>query len=139
LIECRLDIEVRDMEDIGKLILRVTLGLLILLHGISKLRGGIDFLTPMVQGIGLPPWIVYGVYIGEVLAPLMLILGAFARTGAFLIFANMIFAIVLVHRSELFTMSKQGGWALELQGMFLFTALALVLLGPGRYAITKRF
>jgi len=127
------------MEDIGKLILRVTLGLLILLHGISKLRGGIDFLTPMVQGIGLPPWIVYGVYIGEVLAPLMLILGAFARTGAFLIFANMIFAIVLVHRSELFTMSKQGGWALELQGMFLFTALALVLLGPGRYAITKRF
>jgi putative oxidoreductase len=139
LIECRLDIEVRDMEDIGKLILRVTLGLLILLHGISKLRGGIDFLTPMVQGIGLPPWIVYGVYIGEVLAPLMVILGAFARTGAFLIFTNMIFAIVLVHRSELFTMGKQGGWALELQGMFLFTALALVFLGPGRYAITKRF
>jgi putative oxidoreductase len=51
----------------------------------------------------------------------------------------MVFAIVLVHRSELFTIGKQGGWALELQGMFLFTALALVLIGPGRYAITRRF
>jgi putative oxidoreductase len=139
LIESPLDIEVRNMEDIGKLILRVTLGLLILLHGISKIRGGVDFLTPMVQGIGLPPWVAYGVYIGEVLGPIMVILGAFARTGAFLIFVNMIFAIVLVHRPELFTLGKQGGWALELQGMFLFTALALVLIGPGRYAITKRF
>lgn len=127
------------MEDIGKLILRVTLGLLILLHGISKIRGGIDFLTPMVQGLGLPPWVAYGVYVGEVLAPIMVILGVFTRTGAFLIFVNMIFAIVLVHRPEIFTIGKQGGWALELQGMFLFTALALVLMSPGRYAITKRF
>jgi putative oxidoreductase len=127
------------MEDIGKLILRVALGLLILLHGISKLRGGIGFLTPMVEGIGLPPWVAYGVYVGEVLAPLMLILGVFSRTGAFLIFTNMIFAIVLVHRAEFFTLGKQGGWVLELQGMFLFTALALVLIGPGRYAITRRF
>ena len=127
------------MEDTGKLVLRVALGLLILLHGISKLRGGIGFLTPMVEGIGLPPWVSYGVYVGEVLAPIMVILGLFSRTGAFLIFTNMIFAIVLVHQAEFFTLGKQGGWALELQGMFLFTALALVLIGPGRYAITRRF
>src|SRR3982074_1446079 len=118
------------MEDSGKLILRLTLGLLILLHGISKIRGGIGFLTPMVQGIGLPPWVSYGVYLGEVLGPIMVVLGLFARTGAFLIFANMIFAPIRGLRTQLFTLGKEGGWALELQAMFMFTALALVLMNP---------
>jgi putative oxidoreductase len=127
------------MEDIGKLILRLTLGLLMLLHGIAKIKGGVGFLTPMLTGIGLPAWVGYGAYAGEVVAPIMLIVGFLARTGAFLIFANMVFAIVLVHVPELFTLGKQGGWALELQGMYLFTALALIFLGPGRYAITRRF
>ena len=93
----------------------------------------------MLSGIGLPSWVSYGVYIGEVLAPIMVILGVFGRTGAFIIFVNMIFAVVLVHRPDVFTMGKQGGWALELQGMFMFTALALVLMTPGRFAITKRY
>jgi putative oxidoreductase len=69
----------------------------------------------------------------------MVVLGVFARTGAFLIFANMMFAVILMHQSQLFTLSKEGGWALELQAMFMFTALALVLMNPGRYAMTKRF
>jgi putative oxidoreductase len=127
------------MEDFGKLVLRLVLGLLVLLHGIAKIKGGVGFLTPMVQGIGLPPWFAYGVFLGEVLGPILVILGLFARTGAFLIFANMIFALVLVHRPELFAMGKQGGYALELQAMYLFTALALVFMTPGRYAISKRF
>lgn len=126
-------------DDFGKLILRLTLGLLILLHGVAKLKGGVGFLSPMVQGIGLPPWFAYGVYLGEIVAPIMIILGLFTRTGAFLIFVNMIFAILLVHRPELLTLGKQGGWALELQGMFLFTAFALMFMSPGRYALTRRY
>jgi putative oxidoreductase len=127
------------MEDFGKLVLRLVLGLLVLLHGVAKIKGGVGFLTPMVQGIGLPPWFAYGVFLGEVLGPILLILGLFARTGAFLIFGNMIFALMLVHRAEFFAMGKQGGYALELQAMYLFTALALVFMTPGRYAISKRF
>lgn len=126
-------------DDLGKLIVRLTLGILILLHGVAKLKGGIGFLTPMVQGIGLPPWFAYGVYVGEVVAPIMIILGLFTRTGAFIIFVNMIFAILLVHRPELMTLGKQGGWALELQGMFMFVALGLVFMNPGRYALTRRY
>lgn len=126
-------------DDFGKLVLRLALGILVLLHGIAKLKGGIGSLTPMVTGIGLPPWFAYGVYVGEIVAPIMVILGLFTRVGAFLIFVNMIFAIVLVHRPELLTLGKQGGWALELQGMFLFTALALTFMSPGRYAMTRRY
>ena len=76
--------------------------------------------------------------IGEVLAPLMLIAGFHARIGALLVAINMLFAFALVHMGESATSASQGGWALELQGMFLFTAIALALLGPGRYSVNGR-
>ena len=126
-------------EDLGKLILRLTLGILILLYGIAKIKSGVGFLEPALTGIGLPPWVAYGAYLGEVLAPIMVILGVFTRTSAFVIFVHMIFAVVLMHRPDLFSLDKQGGYALELQAMFMFTALALVFMAPGRYAVTKRF
>ena len=125
-------------DDFGKLVLRVTLGVLILLHGVAKIKGGVAGLTPMLTSHGLPAWVAYGAYAGEVLGPIMVILGLFTRTGAFLILMNMLFAIFLVHMGDLFTLGKQGGWTLELQGMFLFTALAIMLMSPGRYAITRR-
>lgn len=126
-------------DDAGKLVLRLTLGILVLLHGIAKIKSGVGSIVTGLEGVGLPPWIAYGVYIGEIVAPIMVIIGLFARTGAFIIFVNMIFAIGLVHRNEIFMLGKQGGWALELQGMFMFTALALVLMSPGRYSVTRRF
>ena len=126
-------------DDFGKLILRLTLGILVLLHGVAKIKGGVAGMAPMLAGVGLPPWVAYGAYAGEVLGPIMVILGLFTRTGAFLVFANMVFAVVLVHSGDLLQMNKQGGWALELQGMFLFTAFALMFMSPGRYAVTRRF
>jgi putative oxidoreductase len=126
------------MEDFGKLVLRVTLGVLVLLHGVAKIKGGIGGMTGMVTGIGLPPWFAYGVYIGEILGPVMIILGLYSRVGAFFIFVNMLFAVGLAHRADLFSLGKQGGYTLELQAMFLFTALALMFLTPGRYSMIKR-
>jgi putative oxidoreductase len=125
-------------EDLGKLVLRLTLGILILFHGVAKLKGGVEDLMPMVQGVGLPPWVAYGAYIGEVVGPVMVILGLFTRTGAFFIFASMVFAVMLVHRPDLL-MVKQGAYALELQAMYMFTALALMLMTPGRIAVTRRY
>ena len=122
-------------ESIGKLILRLALGGLVLMHGIAKLSGGIGFITETVTGAGLPAFLAYGVYVGEVLAPLMIILGLFARIGGAITVVNMLFAIWLVHAHQVFTLGKQGGWALELQGFFLFCGLALVFLGSGRYAV----
>jgi putative oxidoreductase len=125
-------------ESIGKLILRVALGGAILLHGIAKLTGGIGFITDTVTKAGLPAFFAYGAYVGEVVAPLLLILGLYSRIGAGLIAINMLFAIGLVHRAEFFTLNETGGWTLELQGMFLFTAIALALMGPGRYSINDK-
>lgn len=122
-------------DDTGKLILRWALGLLVLSHGLSKLFGSLDGIRGMLASYGLPEVLVYGVLVGEVLAPLLLLAGVLTRVGGALVVVNMLVAIVLAHRPELLSMNDQGGWALELQGMFLFTGLALVFLGSGRYAI----
>ena len=125
-------------NDTGKLILRLALGILVLLHGIAKLKGGTAGIVGMVEGAGLPGVLGYAVLIGEVLAPLMVIAGFHARIGAALIAINMIVAVALAHMGELASLGQSGGWALELQGMFLFTAIALVFLGPGRFSVNQR-
>jgi len=126
------------MQDFGKLVLRIALGALILLHGISKLRTGLGPIEGMVVSYGLPAFFAYGALIGEVLAPLMLLFGFYARIGAVIVAINMLFAFALAHMGQIGQLNGQGGWALELQGMFLFTAIAIALVGPGRYAINQR-
>jgi putative oxidoreductase len=121
--------------DLGKLILRLSLGIFLLLHGIHKVINGLAGIKALLVLNQLPAWLAWGVYIGEVVAPLMIIVGYYTRIGALLIGINMLWAIGLAHRGELFLLGKTGGWALELQGFFLLTALALIFLGPGKYKI----
>ena len=122
-------------QDAAKLLLRVMLGLLILLHGISKIKGGPGFIMDVVTKAGLPAALAYLVYIGEVVAPILLIVGLFTRIAALAVAINMVFAIALVHSSQILSLSQTGGWELELQGMYLFTAIAIALLGAGRLSV----
>lgn len=128
----------RTNADLGRLLLRITLGVCILLHGIAKLQGGVGGIAQGLAALGLPGFIAYGVYVGEIVAPLLVIVGWFSRVGAALIAINMIFAIAIAHSAELFKLGEQGGWALELQGMYLMTAIALALMGPGRFSVNER-
>jgi putative oxidoreductase len=125
-------------DDIGKLVLRLTLGILMLLHGIAKLRYGVAGIEGMVASHGLPGFLAYGVFVGEVIAPLMVIAGFYARAGGLIMAFNMVVAIALAHSSQLFGIGKTGGWELELQGFYLFTAIVVALIGPGKYAINRR-
>jgi putative oxidoreductase len=122
-------------DDLGKLVLRATLAILILFHGVSKLVTGVDPIMGMLTKAGLPAGLAFLVYVGEVIAPLMILFGIWARLGAVIVAINMIVAVVLAHGAQIFTMGKTGGWALELQGFYFFTALAVALLGAGRYSM----
>ncbi len=122
-------------EDFGKLILRATLAAMILFHGVSKVLGGVGFITEMVTKVGMPPALGYLVYVGEVIAPLLVLFGVWTRLAALVIAINMVVAVLLVHTTQFFTLSQTGGWALELQAMFLAAALAVALLGAGRYSV----
>jgi putative oxidoreductase len=126
------------LQDTGLFILRVSLGILILFHGMDKVVHGIGPIRSMVTGQGLPGFLAYGVYLGEVLGPVLLVPGFHARIGAGLIAINMVIAILLAHTGDLLSLSPHGGWRLELQGMYLVTALALVCLGPGRFSLNQR-
>jgi putative oxidoreductase len=126
-------------EDAGKLVLRVALGVLILLHGIAKLVGGPGGIMGMLAKAGLPPALGYGVYVGEVIAPLLLIAGLYTRAAALIVVINMLFAVGLAHMGQLAQLNSQGGWQLELQGMYFFGALAVALLGAGRYSLGGRY
>ena len=118
-------------ESLGKLILRLTVGILLLFHGVHKLLTGIGFIEQMVSVHHLPSMLAYGVYLGEILGPLLVILGVFTRIGAALIVINMIAAVLLAGMGQLVALGPMGGYALELEAFYLFGAVAIFLLGAG--------
>jgi putative oxidoreductase len=127
-----------NTDDLGKLVLRVALAALILFHGVAKLIGGVDPIIGMVAKAGMPPALGYLVFIGEVVAPVLILVGLWSRLAACIVAINMIVAVWLAHTTQFFTLAKSGGWALELQGLYFFTAIAVALLGAGRYSIGGR-
>ena len=122
-------------DDAGKLLLRLTIGILLLMHGLFKLANGIDTITALVTAQGWSAWIAFGVFIGEIIAPSLLIIGVLTRAGALVIVFNMGLAIYLAHASQILTLTKTGGWALELQGLFMMGALVVALLGAGSFSL----
>lgn len=124
-------------DDVGKLLLRLTISVLLLLHGIAKVKGGIGWMGGMLGGLGLPAFIGYGVYVGEVVAPLLAIAGKFTRLAGLVIAFNMFAAIVLALRDKVFSLNQGGGWAIELEVLFLLGGVMMFFFGSGRYAVSK--
>ncbi|MDE3115689.1 MAG: DoxX family protein [Pseudomonadota bacterium] len=122
-------------ESLGKLVLRLTVGVLLLMHGVHKLLTGIEPIKHMVAAYHVPELLAYGVYLGEILGPLLVILGVFSRCGAALIVINMIVAVVLAGMGQLIALGPMGGYALELEAFYLFGGLAVMLLGAGSISL----
>ena len=123
--------------DLAKLLLRLMLGGLMVFHGIAKLTYGIGFIEGMLVAKGLPAFLAWGVYVGELVAPVMLVIGLHVRVAALIVVVNMLVAVWLVHMGDLLALTEHGGYRLETQVFFLITALALVLLGGGKYGVQK--
>ncbi len=118
--------------DLALLLLRVSIGGLMLFHGFAKVLHGIDFIKGQI-GV-----LAYAVYIGEVLAPLAILLGFRTRIAAAIYVVNCVVAVLMAHMSDLFTISDHGGYALELLALYLLGALALVFSGAGKYAVSAK-
>ena len=126
-----------DSQSIGKLILRIMIGGLLLFHGVDKMLHGIGFIENLLKVQGLPHYLAFGVYVGEILAPLLLLIGWRSRWWAGLIAFNMAVAIYLVHTKAFLTLGAHGSWSLETPMLFFLGALAILFLGSGKYAVSS--
>jgi putative oxidoreductase len=125
-------------DDLGKLILRFTVGGIILFHGIWKLMHGIGWIPPVLHMHGLPGFLAYGVFVAEILAPILLFAGWLTRLASLTIVFDMVMALLLVLRNDVFTVKPGGGgWAIETEVFFLLAALALFFTGAGKYSVFR--
>ncbi|MFI4922062.1 MAG: DoxX family protein, partial [Gammaproteobacteria bacterium] len=61
-----------SLDDAGKLLLRALVGVLLLLHGFHKLITGPGEVASILAAHGLPGFLAYGVYLGEVVGPVLM-------------------------------------------------------------------
>src|SRR5438067_3414848 len=91
-----------------------------------------------LQSHRLPMHVGYGVYVADVIAPLLLILGIFTRPAALVIVLDLCMALFLLVQGSAFQLQRQGGGlGAELQFLYIFSALAIAFLGSGRFALSK--
>jgi len=126
-------------DDVGKLILRLTIAILMLFHGFHKLSG-IEGIKNSVTNSGLPEFLAYGVYLGEIIVPILIIVGLYTRICSFIFAMTMLFAIYLVHSSHIFALNERtGALAIESPLIFMLVAIALMFLGAGKISLDEKF
>jgi putative oxidoreductase len=125
-------------NDLGKLILRVGVGVLMLFHGVNKIIHGVGGIKHLLSEAGVPQFLAYGVYVGEVIVPIFLILGLYARVASLVLAFNMFVAIILAYGGNLFGLSKHGGLAMELPLFYFILSIVIFLLGSGKYAVNSK-
>lgn len=126
------------MQDLGKFILRLGVGGLMIFHGIHKIIHGHDMIIEQLAAKGFPTWLWLGVPVGEIIAPILLIVGAFTRLSGVLIAFTMVMSMVLVKGGGSFALSTTtGGLGAELNLLYLAGALAIAMIGPGSFRLYK--
>lgn len=125
-------------QDIGKFILRVSLGGLFFMHGIGKIQNGIGGIENLLIAKNLPSYLAYGVYIGEIVAPILMIIGLRTKLAALLVAFTMAVAIWLAHFSDIYKLGDSGVWAIELQALYFFGAISIFFLGGGKHGVSNK-
>src|SRR3954468_17105000 len=127
-----------NWNDIGKLILRLTVAGLLIFHGLAKAKGGIGWMAGMLASHHIPAFVGYGVYVAEIVAPILLIVGVWTRLAGLVIAFDLFMAIVLVVQSKAFEVNpRSGGLGGEVELFYLLLGVAIFFLGSGRYALSK--
>ena len=126
-----------NQEDIAKLLLRMTVGIFILFHGIYKVIHGLGGVKSMLSNAGIPEFLAYGVYVGELIAPIFIILGLYARVASLVLALNMLMAMFLAYGFS-FSLAKYGGLAMESPLMFFVMAILIFLFGSGKYGVNSK-
>lgn len=125
----------KDADAIGKLILRLSVGGMMLLHGLHKMTHGVSGIMGLFASKGIPGFFAYFAYVGEVIAPILVLIGFYTRISALVIGGTIIVAILTAHAGDIFSLTRTGAWGIELQMFYVFGAIAIYLLGAGKYSM----
>jgi len=125
--------------DLGKLLLRIGIGSLLLLHGIHKMLHGFGGIKTILVKNGFSEFWWVGSFVGEIVAPICILLGLFTRISALLVVVLMIFSIYLGYGNAAFGLNpRTGALTTEVNFLFMLSSLALYFLGGGRYSLYKK-
>ncbi|WP_339704932.1 DoxX family protein [uncultured Kriegella sp.] len=120
------------LKDIGLAVLRIAPSLLLMTHGIPKfqnfINGNLEFGDPL--GIGAAPSLFLAV-IGEVVCPILIIIGYKTRWAAVPPAITMLVAAFVVHGSDPIATKEKAL-------LFLTFFVVIILLGPGRYSVDRK-
>jgi putative oxidoreductase len=131
-------LDVRLTARYGLAILRIVLGIAMLVHGWSKLSGGVDNVAGFFGGMlgipapGLMAWVVTIVELG---GGILLVVGFLTQIAGLLIVLDMLGAILFAYllRGAPFIENGQISW--EKEAVFAAAALCLALSGPGAWSV----
>lgn len=125
-------------QQTGLLLLRVSIAFTMLIYGISKLTFGIDYIKDLVNQYGLPTFISYGVFIGEILAPILIIIGFRTKLAGLVFAVNCFMAIIMDRLPDVLSLNEHGGWAIGLIFIYMMFGVALFFTGAGKYALSTQ-
>lgn len=122
-------------SDLGRLLLRVSLGGVLIAHGLQKFTVmGVDQVGQFFASLGLPAPEAAAALVStlELVGGILIVLGALVRPLAVLAAIELTVAALTAHAGAGF-FADEGGW--ELPGLIAVSLLALALLGTGRLSV----
>ncbi len=124
-------------KNLAILLLRVSIPFTMLVYGINKLIMGVASIEMLLEQYGLPRVFAQGVFVGEIVAPLMIMLGFRTRLAGLLFAFNSLVAILLAQTQNIFRLNDFGGWSLELLAIYVTSGMVFYYLGAGKYALSN--
>jgi putative oxidoreductase len=130
-------LDVRLTARYGLVILRVVLGIAILVHGWSKLSGGVGNVAGFFGTLGIPApglmaWVVT---IVELVGGILLVVGFLSQIAGILITLDMLGAILFAYLLRGAPFIEKGAITWEKEAIFAAAALCIALAGPGAWSV----
>ncbi|GGK34253.1 GntR family transcriptional regulator [Yeosuana aromativorans] len=123
-------------QHIGLLLLRISIAFTMLIYGISKLNFGIEYINGLLEQYGLPTFLGYGVFVGEFIAPILIIIGYRTKLAGLAFAINCFVAILMDRLPDVLSLNDHGGWSIGLIFIYMMFGIAMFFMGAGKYALS---
>lgn len=128
-------IKVFQNDDLGKLLLRVAVAIIMIFYGIFRFKNNLGIFHEVIISMGLPSFFEYTTYLRDFFVPIMLLTGIRVRLASLFVIVTMSFAVFKHNYSEPIVLNDVNLISIDLQVFYIVAAMAILFLGAGKYAI----